>query len=310
MHRWFIRIRLRMRSLFRGAAVDASMRNELQVHLAEQIDEYISGGMTRDEAREAALRDFGPVTPIEEECRDARRVNVISNLAEDLRYTFRSLRRQPLLVLSATISIAIAIGANTTIFSLASELLCATPSASDPARLVRIRINGNSHVSYGQWQALEESHVLSGLAGYQIEAEVNWRGPESSVSLIPLIVTSNFFDVLGTSAALGRTFTARDVAVEQHPNVAVISHGFWQRRLGRRRRHRRTKFDVQWSPVHGAWRVACRLQGAPRLRRRPGGLFAAQSGIDARLVRTEGRDRRAVRSSWRSPDDRRRVARH
>ena len=231
MHRWFIRIRLRMRSLFRGAAVDASMRNELQVHLAEQIDEYISGGMTRDEARKAALRDFGPVTPIEEECRDARRVNVISNLTEDLRYTFRSLRRQPLLVLSATISIAIAIGANTTIFSLASELLFATPSASDPARLVRIRINGNSHVSYGQWQALEESHVLSGLAGYQIEAEVNWRGPESSVSLIPLIVTSNFFDVLGTSAALGRTFTAREVAVEQHPNVAVISHGFWQRRL-------------------------------------------------------------------------------
>ena len=87
-------------------------------------------------------------------------------------------------------------------------------------------------MSYGQWQALEESHVLSGLAGYQIEAEVNWRGPESSVSLIPLIVTSNFFDVLGTPAALGRTFTAGEAAISHHPDVAVISHGFWQRRLG------------------------------------------------------------------------------
>ena len=92
MHRWFTRVQLRMRSLFRGAAVDVSMRSELQVHLAEQIDEYISGGMTRDEAREAALRDFGSLTRIEEECRDARRVNFISNLAQDLRYTFRSLR--------------------------------------------------------------------------------------------------------------------------------------------------------------------------------------------------------------------------
>jgi putative ABC transport system permease protein len=61
---------------------------------------------------------------------------------------------------------------------------------------------------------------------------VNWRGPETSVSLIPLIVTANFFDVLGTPVALGRAFTARDAAAEGHPDVAVISHGFWQRRLG------------------------------------------------------------------------------
>ena len=113
-----------------------------------------------------------------------------------------------MLVLAATVSIAVAIGANTTIFSLASELLFATPSARDASRLVRIRLDGNSHVSYREWQVLERSRALSGLAGYQIESEVNWRGPESSVSLIPLIVTSNFFDVLGAPIAIGRSFTA------------------------------------------------------------------------------------------------------
>jgi len=209
------------------------MRDELQLHLDEQIDEYVAKGMTPTEARHRALRDFGPVTLIEEECRDARRVNVLSNLSQDLRYTFRSLRRQPMLVFAATVSIAVAVGANTTIFSLASELLFATPSARDAGRLVRIRISGNSHVSYREWQVLEESHALKGLAGYQIESEVNWRGPESSVSLIPLIVTPNFFDVLGAPMAIGRSFTASEAAAERHPDLAVVSHGFWQRRLGR-----------------------------------------------------------------------------
>src|SRR6476660_2222369 len=179
MARWFDRLRLRARSLLRGTAVDAAMRRELQLHLDEQIDDYVASGMSRAEAREAALRDFGPVARIEEQCRDARRVTIVSNLSQDLRYTIRSLGRQPLLVLAATVSIAVAIGANTTIFSLASELLFATPSARDATQLVRIRISGSSHVSYRQWQALDNSRALSGLAGYQIEVEVNWRGPDS-----------------------------------------------------------------------------------------------------------------------------------
>ncbi len=232
MTRWFDVFRLRARSLFRGTAVESSLRDELQLHLDEQIDEYVAGGMTRAEARKAALRNFGPVARIEEECRDTRRVSFVSSLSQDLRYTARSLRHQPLLVFAATVSIAVAVGANTTIFSLASELLFATPSAKDADRLVRIQVNGNSHVSYRQWRTLEESHALNGVAGYQIEAEVNWRGPETSLSLIPLIVTSNFFDVLGTSIAIGRAFTAGDAAAEAHPYVAVISHGFWERRLG------------------------------------------------------------------------------
>jgi len=232
MARWFDLLRLRARSLFRGTAVDSSLRDELRLHLDEQIAEYVASGMTRAEAREAALREFGPIARIEEECRDTRRVTFLSNLGQDLRYTFRTLRHQPLLVLAATVSIAVAVGANTTIFSLASELLFATPSAKDAGRLVRIQFNGNSHVSYRQWQALQESHALNGLAGYQIESQVNWRAPETSASLIPLIVTSNFFDVLGTSIAIGRAFTAGDADAEGHPDVAVISHGFWQRRLG------------------------------------------------------------------------------
>ena len=161
MPRWFDRLRLRARSLFRSRAVDriaAAARSRL--HIDEQIDEHIAAGMTAGEARAAAMREFGPIARIEEDCRDTRRVAFVDNLARDLRYTLRSLARQPLLLLAATVSIAVAVGANTTIFKLATELLFSTPSARDPERLVRIRMGGGSHVSYRQWQALQESGAL------------------------------------------------------------------------------------------------------------------------------------------------------
>ncbi len=232
MPRWVDRVRLRLRSLFRASRLDASLRSELQLHLDEQMDEYIAAGMSRAEARSRTLREFGPIARIEEECRDTRRVTFVHNIVQDLRYTLRSLAHQPILVVAATVSIAVAVGANATIFSLACQLLFSTPSAQDPDALVRIRINGSSHVSYRQWRALEDSHALKGLAGYQIEADVNWRGRDGSINLIPLIVTANFFDVLGAPVAMGRGFTASEADAERHPDVAVISHAFWRKRLG------------------------------------------------------------------------------
>src|ERR1044072_637534 len=108
MPRWLDLLRMRARALFHGTAVDSAMRDELRVHLDEEIDEYVARGMTRDEARRTALREFGPIARFEEECRDTRRVNLLSNFSQDLRYTLRSHRRGPLLVLAATVSIAVA----------------------------------------------------------------------------------------------------------------------------------------------------------------------------------------------------------
>ncbi len=232
MARWLDRLRLRAQSSFRSTAADRSLRDELQTHIEEEIAEHLAAGMTIADARAAAMREFGPVARIEEECRDTRRVAFVQNLARDLRYTLRSLRRQPLLVAASALSIAVAVGANTTIFNLALELLFSTPSARDAQRLVRIRMSGNSHASYREWQAVRESGALKDIAGYQIEAEVNWRGGTESVSLVPLIVTANFFDVLGAPLTMGRGFTSAEAGAERHPQVAVISHGFWQKRLG------------------------------------------------------------------------------
>ena len=145
---------------------------------------------------------------IEEECRDTRRVAFFENVLLDLRYSFRSLVAQPLLLAAAAISIAVAIGANTTIFGLATSLLMVTPTAREPERLVHIRMRSGSHVSYREWRDLSESGALAGLTGFNVEASINWRDGDRSVSLSPLFVTANFFDVLGVPLAMGRGFTA------------------------------------------------------------------------------------------------------
>jgi len=232
MPRWIDRARLRWKSMFHPRDADAELAAEIRLHIDEQIEENLAAGMSPAEARTAAIRAFGPAALVEEQCRDTRRVSFLQNLVQDLRYTLRSLGHQPMLVAAATLSIAVAVGANTVIFSLASQIVLSTPSVSRPDRVVNIQMNNGSHVSYRQWQALEESHTLAALAGYQLEREVNWRGPDQSVSIMPLIVTANFFDALGVPLAMGRGFTAAEAHAEHRPTVAVISHRFWQRRLG------------------------------------------------------------------------------
>jgi putative ABC transport system permease protein len=227
--RWLDRLRLRLRSLTRRRSADAQLAGELALHLEEQIAENLAAGMSPEEARVAAHRAFGSVAAISDACRDTRRVAPLQNLLDDLRYGFRVLLGQPLLVLAATASIGLGVGANTLMFGLINELLFAPPTAHDPEQLVNVRLSNSSHVSHGEWRRLNESGALAGFTGYNVEVSVNWRDGDRTVTIVPLIVTSNFFELLGTPMALGRGFSDVEAAAEREPRVAVISHGFWQR---------------------------------------------------------------------------------
>jgi hypothetical protein len=173
MRRLFDRVVLRVRSLVDGDRADAALDREIQQHIDELTDENIAAGMSRAEARAAARRAFGPTTRVVENCRDTRRVSFVQNVIRDLRYTWRSLFQQPLLVFAASLSIAAAIAANAVIYSLANELLLSPPTARYADRLAYIRTASSSHVSYPQWRDLHESGALDGVAGYQVEIEVN-----------------------------------------------------------------------------------------------------------------------------------------
>ena len=222
--------RLRLRSLLRRGAVDRELDRELRFHLEHRIAELVAAGESPEAARRSAMREFGSLATIRDQCRDMRRVNFASHLAQDFGYAVRGLMAQPILLAAATTSIALGVGANLAIFGLANALLLSSPTAADPDRLVHIRTGNGSHAPYRAWQQLQDSGVLAGIAGHQIEANVNWRGPEISVPITPLIVTPNFFDVVGVPMARGRAFTAADAG--RDPRLAVVSYGFWMRRLG------------------------------------------------------------------------------
>src|SRR5580692_6561764 len=121
--RWLKKIRLRFRSLFQRAALERELDNELRFHLDRQVERNIAAGMNPEEARLAASREFGQIALHKDECRDARRTSMIENLWEDSRFAVRNFGRDPFLALTATLTLAVCIGANTTVFSVANSIL-------------------------------------------------------------------------------------------------------------------------------------------------------------------------------------------
>jgi predicted permease len=233
--RWMFRrlhgLRLRLRAIFGRRRVEQELDAELRDHVRRQIEQNIARGMAPNEARFAALREFGGVAQIQEECRDTRRLNALDNLFRDLRFGMRNLRRAPLLVLTAGLSLGLGIGATTVVYSLFHELVLTPPTAREPHRLVEFRMGTGSRVSLSQYRDLAESQALDGIAGYSMGRQVNLRLGETTVAVYPLFATANFFEVLGIQAAQGRVFAAAEASPDVDPQIAVVSYGFWQTRL-------------------------------------------------------------------------------
>ncbi len=224
--------RLRARSLFRRDRADEELDRELRAHLEYQVAENVARGMSADDARRLAVSTFGGVERVREESRDARGVSMMENLLRDLRYSLRALLHEPMLLLAATVSIALGVGGNLAVFSLAREFIFAPPSVRRPAELVQMEVSHGSDTDYQKWLEFDASGTLAGIAGYSFEKQVNWFDGNVATSIVPMIVTANFFDVTGMPIAKGRAFTATEARAENDPRVAVVNYEFWQRKLG------------------------------------------------------------------------------
>jgi hypothetical protein len=179
----------------------------------------------REMAREAGNPiPFGNRALIEEQARDLWCFSSLENLWRDVRYGARGLIRDPVLLLAALASLGLGIGANTTLFSLATELLLSEPSVRDARSLVHVRLGGNSHSRPEAVEFLRRSGVFEEVAGQREDAFVNWIDGAETRRLHCIYTTKNFFTALGTPMAFGRGYGDHD------PNeVVVLHHHFWRR---------------------------------------------------------------------------------
>ncbi len=215
---------------------DRDLADEIRQHLDEKIDALIEQGVPRDEAVARARREFGNVTLIAERSHDIWRWRMADDAWADARYAVRQLRHSPSFAIAAIVTLALGIGANTAIFSMADRALLNPLPFPHSDRLVSIneivpligdrplRLTAPDLVDYQR-----QNHTLDAAGGWTPRA-FELSGGRESERVQAVRATASFFSVLDVHPALGRTFTTEE---DDHAGaVCVISDGLWQRWFG------------------------------------------------------------------------------
>jgi len=218
--------------LLRGGRMELELDRELRDHIERQVADLVAAGMTEAEARRRARLEFGGVEAVKEECRDARGTRLVSDLAQDLRYGLRVLRKSPGFTFVAIASLALGIGANTAIFTLVDSLILRALPVRDPGALVRLKDGSWTNPIWEQIRLRAPQLVESAAACSDARLDLA-SGGEAQLAQA-FYASGEFFDVVGAPAMLGRTFTSDDDrrGGGSAGPVAVLSYAFWQRRYG------------------------------------------------------------------------------
>ena len=224
----------------RRRAEDDDLDRELQVHLELATDERLEAGLPLRDAQLAARREFGSVALIKEELRDMRTGAALERVWQESRFAVRRLLRSPAFTLATVLTLALAIGANASIFAIVYRVVLNPLPFDHSERLVALEfsipirnIPKVYHIpSRLYFQYLDRAHTLDGLALYLATNELTLTGQGSPERIRVSRTTSSLASVLRVTPAIGRWFSENEAAPGASP-AAVLSHGFWVRRFGR-----------------------------------------------------------------------------
>src|SRR5262245_9387118 len=226
-------------SRIRGTVVDRDeYDDEIREHLDLLTERYVSQGMQRDDAAQAARRQFGNITHLREARRTERTFPSLESLWRDLRHGGRACRKNPGFSAAVVLTLALGIGANTALFSVCNTILLKPLQYQDPDRLVMLweQIPGIDRMpvapaNFVDWRA--QTRSFSGVVAINPFLAFVMSTPDMPARVSAAAVSWNFFSVLGTPVAIGRSFLPEEDRPGSN-SVAILSHGLWMERFGGR----------------------------------------------------------------------------
>ena len=231
--------------LLRRSHLEKDMGDELRFHIEAHANNLmVHRGLSSEEAMRQARIEFGSSEKYKEESREARGLRLFNNLWRDLLYAIQMLRKNPVFTITAIATLAFGIGATTAMFSLFHQILLRSLPVPEPDRLVNLGAPGpkpgstscsvigdcEAVFSYPMFRDLErEQTVFTGIAAH-VKFPVNLAyGGMPALSGEVLLVSGNYFPVLGLQPALGRLLRPEDDDAQSY--AVVLSHAYWRTRF-------------------------------------------------------------------------------
>lgn len=249
LRRWIARLR----GLVAGERQDRELAEEMETHLQMQIEGNLRRGMPLEAARRDARVRAGGIANAQEEYRDQRGIPSVAGLLQDLRFAGRVIRRNPGFASVIVLSLALAIGSNTAVFSLTNAVFLRTLPVAQPEELVLFRwigsvkttgydgsmvrtdrpdeVIGTSFAMPFFEHVRSDSGPLSGVFAFAPIEQLNVIDAGEARIARGQMVTGEYYTTLGVRAALGRTILPADDRAGAEP-VAVLTHGHWESRFG------------------------------------------------------------------------------
>lgn len=226
---------LRLRGVFvRTKAME--FEDELESHIAMDVDAATREGLSREEARRQAMLRLGGAEQTRQAYRDRATLPPVESILQDVRFALRQMRRTPGFTITAVLTLALGIGANTVIYTLIDSILLRPLPFAHQERLVQIvgmNVNGNTTPFPKGWirELNRHSHAFSSIAAYGPDAESNLSDSDVPDRVFGAAVSVNAFDTLELHPALGDFFSVNDaIAGEDHD--VLLSNGYWRQHFG------------------------------------------------------------------------------
>ena len=226
----------RLSALVRSRQMDREIDDEITSHLAEATEEYVRQGLSPEEARQAAQRRFGGVTQTKEVYREVRSFMWLTELPRDLRYALRTLRKSPAFTTTAAATLALAIGANTTMFSVLNAVLLRPLPYRAPEQLAMLwtedptqNLHEGRSALWDVEQWLTQSQSFADMATFD-SVTTTLTGAEGAEQIVGASTSPNLLSLLGVQPVRGRNFSTEET--EEQKRLVLISHRFWQARFG------------------------------------------------------------------------------